>query len=209
MFNEIIQDEAALRAIIGNPNERVVAKAISQLDDICRAFIAASPFLLIASSDAHGRADVSPKGDPAGFVHVLDDHHLAIPDRPGNRRADTLSNVLQNPHVGILFLIPGNEDTLRVNGMVQIVRDLALRERLTMQGKTPELALVVRVEEIFLHCAKCMRRSKLWATLMESTPATKTSVPSLAQAMVTHAQLSMSVEEMDALIQRDYETRLY
>ena len=209
MFSEIIQDEAALRAIIGNPNERVVAKAISHLDDICRAFIAASPFLLIASSDAEGRADVSPKGDPAGFVHVLDDQHLVIPDRPGNRRADTLTNVLQNPHVGLLFLIPGNEDTLRVNGTVQIVRDLSLRQRLTMQGKTPELALVVHVEEVFLHCAKCMRRSKLWATAMMGNADAQAAVPSLAQAMVTHARLSMSVEEMDALIQRDYETRLY
>lgn len=208
MFNEIIQDEAALRAIIGNPSERVVAKAISHLDDICRAFIAASPFLLIASSDAAGHTDVSPKGDPAGFVHVLDDQHLVIPDRPGNRRADTLTNVLQNPHVGILFLIPGNEDTLRVNGTVQIVRDLALRERLTMQGKMPELALVVHVEEVFLHCAKCMRRSNLWAMAMAGNAA-QAAVPSLAQAMVTHARLNISVEEMDALIQRDYETRLY
>jgi hypothetical protein len=123
-----------------------------------------SPFVLIATSDATGRCDVSPKGDAPGFVHVLDTKHLVIPDRPGNKRFDGMGNLLDNPRVGLIFLVPGREDTLRVNGRAWIVRDPDVLEPLTAMGKVPNLAIGVEVEEAFMHCAKAFRRSGLWDT---------------------------------------------
>jgi uncharacterized protein len=205
-FNDVIATEDQIRAIIGRPNERVIKKEIAHLEVHSRAFIERSPFVLIASSDAEGRLDVSPKGDPAGFVRVLDDRTLVIPDRPGNRRADTLLNILRNPRVGLLFLVPGKQETLRVNGRAKIVRDLAVREPLTVNGKLPDLAIVVSVEQVFLHCAKCVIRSKLWEP--QAWP-DQSGLASLAQAIVEQAQLSQSVEEVHALIENDKVARLY
>jgi uncharacterized protein len=122
-FRDAVTSEEALRALVGRPSELAIRKEISYLDAHCRAFIARSPFVLIATSGASGRADVSPKGDPPGFVQVLDEHRLVIPDRPGNRRLDGMRNLLENPHVGLLFLIPGLEETLRVKGRAWIIRD--------------------------------------------------------------------------------------
>ena len=144
------------------PKQRTLDKAIPELDEYCRDHIARSPFLLIASSDFAGNMDVSPKGDPAGFVRVLDNRTLVIPDRPGNRRADTFTNVLQNPNVAMLFLVPGRRETLRVVGRAQIVRDQALRESMAANGKVPDLLLGVKISEVFFHCAKCIIRSNLW-----------------------------------------------
>jgi PPOX class probable FMN-dependent enzyme len=140
----------------------VLAKVRRMLNSQCRAFIANSPFVLVASADATGELDISPKGDPAGFVRVLDDTTLAIPDRPGNRRADTFLNLLQRPQVALLFLIPGKGETLRVNGSAVIVRDPWLREQMAVDGKVPELATVVTVREAFFHCPKCFARSGVW-----------------------------------------------
>jgi PPOX class probable FMN-dependent enzyme len=205
-FKEIIRTEEELRAILGHPNQRAVDKTISALDEHCRAFIAASPFLFIASGDARGRFDVSPKGDPPGFVQVLDERTLAIPDRPGNRRADTFVNILQRPQVALLFLIPGKQDTLRVNGSARIVRDRELRESMAVQGKVPDLALVVEVQEAFLHCPKCMVRSHLWEP--EHWPGLE-GVPTMAQALVAHAKLAQSAEEVQASIDEGVRERLY
>jgi PPOX class probable FMN-dependent enzyme len=205
-FSEIVASERELREVIGAPIQRSLKKEIHHLDGHCRALIAASPFVLIASSDASGRVDVSPKGDPAGFVQVLDDFTLAIPDRPGNRRADTFSNVLQNPGVGLVFLIPGKLETLRVNGRARIVRDLALRERMSVAGKVPALALVVSVQEAFIHCGKCMIRSGLWAH--ESWPSVDR-LPSQAQCLVDHGRLRETVEEVQASLEEARRTRLY
>ncbi|HXF61549.1 MAG TPA: MSMEG_1061 family FMN-dependent PPOX-type flavoprotein, partial [Caldilineaceae bacterium] len=141
-FSEVVTSEEQLREIMGYPAQRVIDKVVSSLDEHCRAFIAKSPFLLIGSADARGHMDVSPKGDPPGFVRVLDDKTLAIPDRPGNRRADTFGNILQNPKVALIFLVPGKQETLRVSGTAQIVRDQWLRELMPVRGKTPDLALV-------------------------------------------------------------------
>jgi PPOX class probable FMN-dependent enzyme len=206
MFKEIIRTEEELRQIMGSPSQRVLDKTIAALDENCRAFIASSPFLLIASSDAQGRHDVSPKGDPPGFVQVLDDHTLAIPDRPGNRRADTFSNILQRPQVALLFLIPGKQDTLRVGGKARIVRDEALRQGMAVQGKVPDLALVVEVDEAFLHCPKCMVRSHLWEP--QHWPSLE-GVPTMAQALVAHARLEQSAEEVQASIDEAVRERLY
>jgi len=201
-----VESLAALRAIVGQPSHRVLSKQIATLDELCRAFIANSPMVLVASSDAAGSMDISPKGDPPGFVHVLDPTTLAIPDRLGNRRIDTLLNILENPRVGLLFLVPGKQETLRVSGTAFIARDGWLRARMAVSGKLPDHAIVVSVQEAMFHCAKCMMRSGLWDTAQ--WPFTG-NLPTLAQAMVTHGALSESVEEMQALIARDASTRLY
>lgn len=205
-FSDVVRTEQQLRAVIGHPSELVIRKHIHALDDFCRAFIERSPFALLASADADGRMDVSPKGDPAGFVQVLDEHTLVIPDRPGNRRADTFCNLFVNPQVGLIFLVPGKQETLRVGGRAFIVRDQWIRERMAVQGRLPEFAIVVRVEEVFFHCAKCMVRSKLWQP--SAWPDTA-GLPTLAEANVAHARLGYSVDEVQALIDRGLRERLY
>jgi len=162
MAERVVTSEHELRELYGFPGERAVAKEQSTLDDGCRAFIAHSPFLVMGTAGADGRCDVSPKGDAPGFVHVLDERHLAIPDRLGNNRLDGMRNVVENAHVGLIFFIPGREDTLRVNGRARIVRDDALLERLGVSGKRPVTALVVEVEQCFLHCARAFKRAGLW-----------------------------------------------
>jgi uncharacterized protein len=164
-FADIITTIEELRAIVEAPppGARTLLKERTALDVHSRTFIAHSPFVLIATADAHGRCDVSPKGDAPGFVHVLDDGHLAIPDRPGNRRLDGMQNVLTNPHVGLMFLVPGREETLRINGSAWITRDPNVLRRAVVQGKTPLLAIGVEIEQCFFHCAKALLRSRLWA----------------------------------------------
>lgn len=202
---EVLSTEAAVEGEIGKPSSRVLAKVLNRLDDICRTFIARSPFVVVASSDSAGNLDVSPKGDPPGFVHVLDDRTIAIPERPGNRRADTFRNVLQNPKVGLIFMVPKRGETLRISGSARIVRDAWLRERMKVADRVPELALVVTVEEAFLHCTKCMVRSQIWK------PETWNSegLASIAEAMVVHGHLDLSIAEMRAIAENDEKTRLY
>lgn len=161
--------------------------------------------MLVASTDGEGRVDTSPKGDPAGFVEVLDDTTLAIPDRPGNHRNDTFLNVLAHPYAGLIFLIPGTKNTLRVRGRATIARDLWLRERLVADGKVPELALVVEVTTAYLHCAKCIIRSKLWS---DDAP-DGSDEQLLAAAMVKHGDLPFTVDDMHTLIVDDEVNRLY
>jgi PPOX class probable FMN-dependent enzyme len=162
MFKDIVTSQAELRAIFGAPGERALLKERPRLDVHSRAFIASAPFVLLATANAAGRCDVSPKGDAPGFVLVLDDTHLVIPDRLGNNRIDGLTNIIENPHVGMIFLIPGREDTLRVNGRARVIRDGEILARLEVQGKRPKVAIGVEVEECFLHCAKAFKRSGLW-----------------------------------------------
>ncbi len=203
-FKQVIRNEAELREILGYAGKAAQNKVIPEMDDICRAFIEKSPFVLLGSTDANGNMDVSPKGDPAGFVQVMDSKTLLIPDRPGNRRGDTLSNILQNPNIGLLFLVPGRSDTLRVNGTAQIVRDEDVRERFIMQGKVPHLVIAVTVKEVFFHCTKCVVRSGLWSSEQEHDD-----LVSLGAAIVKHAKLDISVEEADAMVIEEEETELY
>ena len=205
-FEEVIATRERLRELNKQPSHRVSNKAIDRIDDICRRFIAASPFVMVASRGADGRLDLSPKGDPAGFVTVMDDKTLAIPDRLGNNRLDTFENLLVNPEIGLFFIIPGNGDTLRVSGKGQIVRDSALQAKLAVNGKPPNLVLIVRVEEAFMHCPKCIVRSRLWQP--EQWP-DRSNVPTLAEAMVTHGALSESLAEMQTIIDNDGVKRLY
>ena len=157
-----VTPEGELRELYGQPGARAVAKERPVLTADCRDFIAHSPFLVMGTAGTDGRCDVSPKGDAPGFVHVLDDHHLVIPDRLGNNRLDGLRNIVENDHVGLIFLIPGREDTLRVNGRARIVRDEALLDALAVSGKRPVTALLVEVEQCFLHCARAFKRAGLW-----------------------------------------------
>jgi len=149
--------------VVGLPGERAATKGRAALLDVDRAWLAASPFCLIATADAAGNCDVSPKGDPAGqLAHVLDDTTIAIAERPGNKRADGYRNILQNPHVGLNFVIPGRGDTLRINGRARLVRDADFFDDMMVRGHRPLLALVVEIEDIFFHCAKAFLRSRLW-----------------------------------------------
>ena len=159
---QTVQDEAELRELVGTPIPRVAEKVRSELSEMHLAVLAGSPFWLMATSGADGRCDVSPKGDPAGSVHVLDARTIALPERPGNRRADGFLNLLANPHVGLLFVVPGRGDTLRVNGRAQLVRDAPFFDDLVVAGHRPALATVVTVEEVFFHCAKAFLRAQLW-----------------------------------------------
>ena len=162
MFKRVVTSEGELRDLLGEPSERAVKKETASLGEPACAFIARSSFLLLATSNAKGKCDVSPKGDAPGFVRVLDPTHLVIPDRPGNKRLDGMRNLLQNPHVGMIFLVPGREETLRVNGRAWIVRDEAILDALVAHGKRPALAIAVEVDECFFHCPKAFRRSRLW-----------------------------------------------
>jgi PPOX class probable FMN-dependent enzyme len=206
LFSNVVTSERELRELVGVPGPIAVAKQIDVLDQDCRTFIAHSPYVLLGTSDAAGRCDVSPKGDAPGFVAVLDDRHLAIPDRPGNKRLDGMRNILSNPHVGLLFLVPGRQDTLRVNGRACLVRDEALLERFAVQGKRPLLALGVAVEEVFLHCGKASWRSRLWEPSQWPDVA---AMPSPGCVLFAHAKPSgMTTADMDQRFVADKE-RLY
>ncbi|MFT4576540.1 MAG: PPOX class probable FMN-dependent enzyme [Polaribacter sp.] len=205
-FKEIITSEKELREIMGETSELATRKTIDHIDENSRIFINQSPFILIASSDLKGNFDISPKGDPSGFVKVLDKNTIAIPDRLGNRRADTFMNVLQNPNVGLIFLIPGIKETLRVSGEAQIVTDNNVLELLNHKGKLPKFALIINVKEVFMHCAKCIIRSKLWANIDTKS---KRIVPTLAKSLVDSGKLDKSYEEIDQIIKNDEETELY
>jgi len=161
-FDEVITTAQELRKIVGPANRWFTSKILTKLDRHCRDFIAASPFVVVGSTDPLGMVDLSPKGDRAGFVRCLDDSTLAIPDRRGNGRVDTFHNVLENPGVGLVFLVPGRRETLRVAGRAMIVRDFDIRNAMAEGGRVPELALVVAVEKAFFHCGKCITRSNLW-----------------------------------------------
>jgi uncharacterized protein len=158
----VVRSESELREIYGLPSARAVAKETDTITDDCRAFIAHSPFLVMGTAGADGTCDVSPKGDAPGFVRVVDERRLIVPDRIGNNRIDGLRNIVENGHVALMFFIPGREDMLRVNGRATIVRDDALLEALAVEGKRPRTAVLVDVEQCFLHCARAAKRSGLW-----------------------------------------------
>ena len=162
MVKDVVRSERELREIYDQPSARAVCKETPTLGDDCRAFIAHSPFLVMGTAGADGTCDVSPKGDAPGFVRVLDDRRLLVPDRLGNNRLDGLRNIIENAHVALIFFIPGREDMLRVNGRATIVRDDALLDQLAVGDKRPRTALLVEVEQSFLHCARAAKRSGLW-----------------------------------------------
>ena len=158
----VITDENELRKLLGEPAEVVRSKVTDHVNELTREFIDRSPFVLLATSGADGTCDVSPRGDPPGFVRVIDERRLLLPERPGNRLADSLRNILKNPRVGLLFVIPGVGDTLRVNGRARIVTDPELLAPSAVEGKTPRLGLLIEIDEAFTHCSKAFLRSQLW-----------------------------------------------
>jgi uncharacterized protein len=211
MFKNVIASHQALREVVRKPSELVIAKEINFLDAHCKSLIVRSPFILIATSNKDGRCDVSPKGDPPGFVQVLSDKHLAIPDRPGNARLDSIENILENPHVGLLFVIPGTRETLRINGTAVITRDEEVLNKATIDGKRPTLAIGVEVQEAFIHCAKAFIRSNLWKS--ETWPSLS-DLPSFAKMLIDHVnaedvKTEMTEKELDGLLEEDYKKELY
>lgn len=162
LTDQVIGSEAQLRALIGTPAPLTCAKISDRINPMTRLFIEQSPFVCLATSDAQGRADLSPRGDPAGFVRILDERTLLLPERPGNRLADTLRNLLANPHIGLLFVVPGVTDTLRVNGRACITTDAALLAPCSVEGKLPQLGILVDIDEAYTQCAKAFLRSRLW-----------------------------------------------
>ena len=206
-FDHVITNEQELRDLVGTPASRSILKERSALDVHCRAFIALSPLVLIGTSGADGRCDVSPKGDAPGFVLVLDDHRLVIPDRPGNKRLDGMRNLVANPHVGLIFLVPGREETLRVNGRAWITQDPALLQQCAVQGKTPLLAYGVEVEQCFLHCAKPFRRAHFWAAEQWPAPG---ALPSIARVLFDQIQPDgVTCEEYERDIEEGNAKRMY
>jgi uncharacterized protein len=188
-----------LREIVGEPNKYVANKVRDRLSPIQRDWLAHSPLGFVATTDAEGRVDVSPKGDPPGFVHIIDDATIAIPERPGNKRVDGHLNVLERPHVGTLFLIPGRGDTLRINGTARILADAEYFDTMTVAGKRPILALEIAIEEVFFHCAKAFLRSGAW----NPDSWNPTAVPSVAQIAKALTRIDESLEELEKYYSED------
>lgn len=205
-FDHIVGSIDEVRSQVGEPVGPVVAKVLGHIDPLSRRIIEKSPFVVLASASDTGYPDISPKGDPAGFVKVLDEKYLAIPDRPGNKRVDTFTNLLQNPYLAVLFMIPGKGETLRVTGECRIVRDEKLLQSMEVNGRVPEHAIVLHVERVLIHCPKCVLRSKLWKP--EAWP-DSSQTAGIAEAMVVHAKLDTTPEELDAIAQKEGLTRLY
>jgi uncharacterized protein len=200
-----IATEDELRSLLGAVQPAALAKERTALHELDRQWLAASPFCLVATADADGRCDVSPKGDPAGFTLVLDDTTIAIPERPGNRRADGLRNILTNPQIGLIYLLPGRGDTLRINGRARLVRDAPFFDKLVVKGHRPVLAVVVEIEQIFHHCSKAFLRSSLWQP-QTWTPEAVPRRAVIAQALERHGE---SVAELDQYYGPSYAAKLY
>ena len=193
---QVISSLDQLRQIVSAPapDSGVVRKELQFIDFHARRFIAKSPFALLSTAGASGRCDVSPRGDGPGFVRVLDERTLIIPDRPGNRRMDSMENIIENPHAGLLFLVPNVEETLRVNGQATIVQDHDLLEPMAMKGKAPTLGVVIEVEELFFHCARAFRRAQLW---QPDTWIERSELPTLGKIMAD--QLKLGDDVVDAI----------
>lgn len=198
-------NEQELRQHYGPPMERARIKTLRKLDKHCRRFIELSPFVCLGTSGADG-ADVTPRGDAPGFVHILDDVTLAIPDWPGNNRLDSLRNILENPNVGLLFLIPGVDESLRVNGEARVTTDAAILTHWETNGKHPRSALLIHVHEAFLHCGKALIRSKLWH---DDYRVDRSSLPSYGQMLKDQIEIEDTAEEIQSSVAQAYREKLY
>ena len=204
---ENINDASDLRTIYKEPTGVAVKKVLSQLDNHLRNFIELSPFLVLSTVRGDGYCDASPRGDAPGFVRVLDEKNIFLPDRPGNNRLDSLTNIVNNPGVGILFMIPGLEETLRVNGTARILLDVSLLEPSIVQGKTPKSGLQITINECYIHCGKALRRSKLWDSELQIK---KGVYPALGKIIADQGALpGKSIEELDRDTEESYQNDLY
>jgi uncharacterized protein len=210
MTKQMIETENTLRSKFSTVHPLAVTKSRPALDKYSRQFISLSPFLVISTADADGKADLSPRGDPPGFVQMIDDKTIVVPDRPGNNRLDTMANIVANPNVGCLFFIPGFEDTLRLNGKARITEDADLLKHCSVNGKVPKVGILISIEEVFMHCAKALKRSKLWG---EDYRQDRTQLPSIARIILDQT-CDTGIDETvatkaDADVEGDYKTGLY
>jgi hypothetical protein len=194
-----------LREVVPQPLQHAADKTRKELHELDRQWLAESPFCLIATSAADGSCDVSPKGDPAGFTKVLDDTTIAIPERAGNRRVDGFTNIISNPHVGLIYVVPGRGDTLRINGRARIVREAPFFDEMVVKGSRPQLALIVEIEEIFHHCSKALLRSKLWKPETWDPEA----VPSRAKIAKALDRQDADLVELEKYYGPSYEAKIY
>lgn len=206
-FKAIISSEHELQQLIGLPSNTVANKVIDRMDEHCKTFIKKSPLLLLSSADREGRCDTSPRGDAPGFVYIMDDDYLVIPERPGNKRMDSIKNILDNNHIGLLFIIPGVEETLRVNGKAYIIKDKEILYTMEVNGKVPVIGIGVKVEECFLHCAKAFKRSMTWnPTHWPNT----SELPPASKILADHVNLPGVTDEVVAKsLEESYTKRLY
>jgi hypothetical protein len=204
---DAIGSEAALRGLYGTPMELALLKQLDRLDPHCRNFLAHAPFCVIASTRPGKGTDVSPRGDAPGFASVLDDYTIAIPDRPGNNRLDTMSNIVADAEVGLLFFIPGIDETLRINGTARLSQDGELLAGAAVNGREPRLVILVTVKEAFLHCGKALKRSKLWH---EDYRIDKKSFPSLGRMIIEQTKpVNVTIEQADEVVEEGYRSHLY
>lgn len=204
---DVVTTEAEIRSVISEQFSSQEEKIVDHLDKPIRLWIERSPFLTMATYNATGQVDISPKGDPAGFVKVLDAKTLAIPDRPGNHRFDSFLNILETGRIAVMFMVPNRREVVRVNGAAQVVRDLQLRESMSIKGRVPDFAIVVRVEEAFYHCGKAVLRSGLW----EPDKALSTEgLPTYAEAVFDQAKITdRSLDELEESFQSNEKNRIY
>jgi len=205
-MTEQISDRTALRDVVGEPMPLAATKEMDRLDKHCRHFISLSPFLCLSSMSADGKADVTPRGDPPGFVKVLDDRTVLIPDRRGNRRIDTMLNILEQPSVAAIFFLPGVEETLRLNGRASIVRDADLLADMAVQSKVPELAIRIEIDTVFFHCAKALKRSRLWDP---ETQIDRKDFPRYGQIVKDQRDPGGTADEIEGVIQTNYRDEIY
>jgi PPOX class probable FMN-dependent enzyme len=205
-WSSVLKTESDLRAIYKQPSAGASAKSIPKLDSHCQRFIELSPFACLGTTGPNGLGDVTPRGGEPGFVHVLSPTHLGMPDRPGNNRLDSLTNILRLPGVGLLFFIPGFEDTLRVNGVAQITTDETLMQRFVASGKLPLSVIVIEVKEVYLHCAKALRRSGLWRP---ESQIDRRTYPTAGQIYRDQLKLEKDVAAIDEALEKDARERLY
>ena len=205
--DDFVKDEAELRSLHNEVNPLAAAKAIPNLEPHSRRFIELSPFLCIASADPSGPGDVSPRGDAPGFVKVLDDHTLLIPDRIGNNRLDTSANITRNPYIGLLFLVPGVNETLRVNGHARLCTDADVLAEFEVRGKVPRTGILVAVEEVLFQCSKALVRSRLWDD--DYKVERKTAMPPLGHMIKDQIGAAQSGEELEAYVQTSVRERMY
>lgn len=202
-----VRDETALRGLYQPPLELALLKQLDRLDAHCRNFLAHSPFAVIGSTRPGRGTDVSPRGDAPGFARVLDDHTIAIPDRPGNNRLDTMSNIVTDAEVGLLFFIPGIDETLRINGTARLSQEPELLAAAAVKGREPRLVILVTVREAFLHCGKALKRAKLWH---DDYRVERRTFPSLGRMIVDQTKPAhITVEQAEAVIEQGYRTKLY
>ncbi|PLR95137.1 pyridoxamine 5'-phosphate oxidase family protein [Bacillus sp. T33-2] len=203
-----MQEFEEMRPLFGTQSKLSANKVIHELDFHAKEFISKSPFLVMSTSDSKGRCDVSPRGDAPGFVQIIDNKHLFIPERPGNRRMDSIINILNNPQIGLIFLIPGMGETFRVNGRACVSRDKALLEKSAVNGREPLLGIGVQVEECYIHCAKAIKRSGLWDA---ETWLQECERPSAVKMLAAHvcAKTKVTEEEVGHLLEESYVKRLY